>query len=101
MRSFILTAAIAAALLSTSLTAGYAASPGKGGASSGGASTHATRSEGAPASRAAAARADRAIEHSRTPFGGGPEEGDPVPPVTIYGMARGCSTTSATAHGCR
>ena len=43
MRSFILTAAIAAALFSTSLTAGYAASPGKGGASSGGASTHATR----------------------------------------------------------
>ena len=36
MRSFILTAAIAAALFSTSLTAGYAASPGKGGASSGG-----------------------------------------------------------------
>ena len=33
MRSFILTAAIAAALVSTSLTAGYAASSGKAGAS--------------------------------------------------------------------
>ena len=90
MRSFILTAAIAAALVSTSLTAGYAASPGKAG-------VHATRAENAPA-----ARTERvAHENLRTRFGSGAQEGDPVPPVTIYGMVRGCSTTSAIAHGCR
>jgi hypothetical protein len=95
MRSFILTAAIAAALVSTSLTAGYAASSAKGGASSGKAGVHATRSESVPATRTA-----RATPNPRGPRGpraeGGPEQGDPVPPVTIYG----CPETSFGTRVC-
>ena len=60
MRSFILTAAIAAALVSTSLTAGYAASSAKGGGgSSGRAGVHATRADNPLATRTARANPDQ------------------------------------------
>ena len=98
MRSFILTAAIAAALVSTSLTAGYAATAGKAGASPGGAGIHATRSENAPATRTARANLDRRGPNRRGPrtMVEGPEQGDPVPPVTIYG----CPETSFGTRIC-
>jgi hypothetical protein len=96
MRSFILTAALAAALVSTSLTAGYAATSGKAGASSGKAGVHAARSESAPAAN----RTARANPHPRGLRGpraeAGPEQGDPVPPVTIYG----CPETSFGTRVC-
>ena len=89
MRSFILTAALAAALVSTSLTAGYAATSGKAG-------VHAARSESAPAAN----RTARANPHPRGLRGpraeAGPEQGDPVPPVTIYG----CPETSFGTRVC-
>jgi hypothetical protein len=79
MRSFILTAAIAATLVSTSLTAGYAASSAKAGAT-------ATRAESAAATRAeknaraAAVRQEEIASGSITRS----EQADPVPPVVIY-----------------
>ena len=85
MRSFILTAALAAALVSTSLTAGYAATSEKAGVSSGKAGVHAARSESAPAANRTEARANPDRRGLRGPRAeAGPEQGDPVPPVTIY-----------------
>ena len=97
MRSFILTAAIAAALVSTSLTAGYAASSGKAGVSSGTAGIHATRAENAPAAQTErVARANPVPRGPRTKVEGGPEQGDPVPPMTSYG----CPETSFGTRVC-
>jgi len=107
MRSVILTAAIVAALVSTSLTAGYAASSGRAGASSGRAGIHATLAENAPATRVAnttttreenAARAS-AIRNREIAEGliTRTEQADSVPGVTI----NGCQETSIGTRVCR
>ena len=72
MRSFILTAAVAAVLASTPFIAGSAPSPGKGGAQT-------ARSE--RAARGQAEKAARAVAAARDNPNG---QGDPVPPVVIY-----------------
>jgi hypothetical protein len=76
MRSFILTAVIAAALVPTSFTAGYAASAGKGGA-------HATRSEAAASGKVASGKSGAAV--TRAEKRKADQDGDEaVEPDTIY-----------------
>jgi hypothetical protein len=78
MRSFIMTAAIAAALVSTTLTAGYAASSARSGPT---VSRSVTDSSINPNGRSVI---DSTIHTSGTFVGETLEQADPVPPVRIY-----------------
>jgi hypothetical protein len=85
MRSFLMKAAIAAALVSTSLTVGYAASSGKSEATSARSSPTVSRSvTDSTINRTGSSVTDSTINRTGTYVGERVEQADPVPPVTIY-----------------